>query len=127
MLITYCFFILSGLIISGCMGPDLEYVPTSITINSPLVSEITTNSAIVSWRTDYDSWSRVQIMMPDSVSNTVLDTELTTNHKLDIEHLEPATPYLLLIISSNSVGGSSYETGKRLYFSTLPLPATTSP
>ena len=114
--VTYFVMIIVGLITSGCMGPDLEYISETITISDAVVSNITTNSAQVIWYTDYDAWSRVQIITPDSVSNTVLDTDLSRYHDMDINNLQPGYQYMLVIQSSNSRGASSYETGNTLTF-----------
>ena len=125
-MITYVAIIFIGVITSGCMGPDLEYIPETIIITDALISSITTNSAQVTWMTDYDAWSRVQIMAPDSVSNTVIDTDLTRHHDIEIENLQPGNQYMLILMNSNSRGASSYEIGKRLMFSTLQSETTTS-
>lgn len=123
---TYVAMILIGLITSGCMGPDLEYISETITISNASISDITTNSAQVTWNTDYDAWSSIQITAQDSVSNTLLNTDLTQNHSMEIKYLLPGHQYMLLLLSSNSQGASSYNIGKNLMFSTpLSAPTTT--
>jgi hypothetical protein len=119
--------IIIGIITSGCMGPDLEYISETITITNSSISDITTNSAQVTWDTDYDAWSRVQIVAQDSVSNTILNTDLKRNHSMEVKHLLPGHQYMLLLMSSNSRGASSYNVGKDLIFSTLPSEPTTAP
>jgi hypothetical protein len=111
--------------LSGCSGPDTEYIPTSLLIEEPRLSDITTSTAKVSWKTDYDSWSRVQIIAPDSSSNVLMDFNKVREHSMQINRLEPDTSYLLIISSSNDLGGSSFETGIRLYFSTKSTPPST--
>lgn len=126
-IMTYFAMILIGLITSGCMGPDIEYISETITITNASISDITTNSAQVTWNTDYDAWSSVQIIAPDSVSNTILNTDLKRHHSMEIKYLLPGNQYMLLLMSSNSRGASSYNIGKNLTFSTPQSEPTTEP
>ena len=118
-LLHYILIVLVGLLIMGCMGPEVEWVPTSIHIIDKEISDVTSRTAVVTWLTDYEAISRVQIVHQESVSNTLLDTNLTRSHRIEIDNLEPGTFYLLVIQSSNGQGGASFETGAELIFQTL--------
>ena len=108
-----------AIVIVGCMGPDVEWVPKTINIIDSEISKVTSRTAVVTWITDYDSLSRVQVMHQDSVSNTILDTDLTREHRIELNKLEPSTFYLLIIQSTNGRGAASFQTGAELLFQTL--------
>ncbi len=100
------------------MGPEVEWVPKTINIIEKEITDVTSRTAVVTWVTDFESWSRVQVMHQESVSNTFLDPTLTRAHRVEITDLEPSTYYLLVIQSANNRGAASFETGAELIFQT---------
>lgn len=112
----------AGLLLAGCFRPDVEWVPAEIAIYDAAVTDVTTNAAAVYWRTNTKSASYVVVIHQESYSNTIYRPDAVTAHRVPIEGLTPDTWYMLLIQSSNGLGGGAFETGARLTFHTTATP-----
>lgn len=112
----------AGLLLAGCFRPDVEWVPAEVAILDAEVTGVTTNAAAVVWRTNTETASYVVVIHQESYSNTIYRPERVTAHRVPIEGLTPDTWYMLLIQSSNGLGGGAFETGARLTFHTTATP-----
>ena len=96
---------------------DLEdlFSASPINIASTIVQDdITTTSFSLSWTTDTDGITRVEYgLAPDNLSESVENTDLTTDHEIVLDGLEPGTIYYAKAISSNDDG--SAESGVSAY------------
>jgi peptidoglycan hydrolase-like protein with peptidoglycan-binding domain len=79
-------------------------------LSSIMVTDIGTSSVIVTWTTDKPANSRVEYGLTGAYGrSTEYDETLTTTHKQLIENLSPHTTYHFRVISSDSVGNTSYS------------------
>lgn len=111
-----------GLLLAGCFRPDVEWVPAEVAIYDAQVTDVTTNAASVFWRTNTKTASYVVVIHQESYSNTIYQPDPVTAHRVPIRGLTPDTWYMLLVQSSNGLGGGAFETGARLTFHTTATP-----
>jgi len=109
----------------GGGGGGGEQQPTDTTppvISAVSVSDVTYDSATISWTTDEPSTSQVEYW-PGSLS--ALDTTLVTNHSVTLTNLIPETNYRYRIMSMDAAGNLTVS--EEHTFSTLSAPDTTPP
>ncbi|MEW6521349.1 MAG: carboxypeptidase regulatory-like domain-containing protein [Thermodesulfobacteriota bacterium] len=85
---------------------------TFATLGSPLISDIlvsniTGNSATVSWTTDQATTSQVDYGKTTDYGLLVADTNFTTSHSMELNGLVSGTTYHFMITATNSVDLSS--------------------
>lgn len=66
------------------------------------VTNVTTNSATISWSTTEDSRSRVDYSLGYDYSNTVSDSNLTQSHNFTINGLQPNSVYQVRVVATKS-------------------------
>jgi sugar lactone lactonase YvrE len=90
---------------------DVTFVTTAPpTISAVVASNITKDSATITWTTDQPADSRVDYGTTTSYGSSVIGTTLTTNHTIILSNLVPATTYHFKVTSKNDEGLSSYST-----------------
>jgi hypothetical protein len=103
-----------------CAFPDLEIIA------GPTVSEITRNSAVVTWETNLDSDSLVRYGVWERLFDRERgDLNLVREHRITLTGLEPFATYHLEV-QSNAAGGQTV-TSRDLTFETQALPDATDP
>ena len=86
-------------------------------ISGPTVSQITTQSAKISWTTDEDANSLVRYNThADILADFAVDPTLTKEHELILNNLIPATTYIFSVSSTDESGNTT--TGDNAYFTT---------
>jgi len=75
-------------------------------LSGPIVTDITTNSAIVSWTTDEPATSAVSFT-DGNVTNELSDDALVTDHQMLLSGLTPSTTYTLTVSSTDAQGNGS--------------------
>jgi len=95
-------------------------------ISGPTVSEVTQTSARVCWETDEESDSLLRYDSRSGKFETIIeDTNLVTEHCLDLLNLEPGTTYHFVIESKDSAGNN--VSSRELNFETLSPPDEKKP
>jgi len=87
-------------------------------ISNIAVTNITLNSATITWRTDEDATSFIEYGKTASYGSTYGQWEFTTSHSVRLINLEPETLYNFRVLSSDDSANLSYSTNKE--FSTIP-------
>lgn len=114
-------FLISFSVASGGGGGDT----TPPIISNIAVSSITSSSAVISWTTNESATSRVNYGLTSSYSSqTVLDSNLTTNHSQTISGLTANTLYHFQALSSDATGNSAASSDST--FTTLSAPIVDS-
>ncbi|MEW6417392.1 MAG: PKD domain-containing protein [Nitrospirota bacterium] len=99
--------------LSGTMSPgqiitiDTALSPILPVISNISVSNITRDSATITWTTDMFSDSRVEYGTTTSYGNLVTDPTLTTSHSITLTNLTIETTYHFKVTSTNSYSFSS--------------------
>lgn len=94
--------------------------------SGPTVSNITTDSAKISWTTDEDANSLVLYdTRADALAYSVSDPGLNIEHEIILNNLIPGTTYMFSVSSTDESG--NMVTSKRAYFNTHTLPDNTQP
>ncbi len=98
-------------------GGVADTIPPVI-ISGPTVSQITQNTAIISWETDEDSTSLVRYSAyAGKYENDAEDTNLVKKHSVGLTKLEPATTYHFIVESTDASGNK--VTSRDYTFETL--------
>ncbi len=84
-------------------------LPKPPVIGNVAVSNITTDSATISWTTDQESDSLVEYGTTASYGSSEYDSALATNHSITLINLISGTTYHYKITSANAYGLSSYS------------------
>jgi hypothetical protein len=88
-------------------------------VRGPYLQNPTSSSIVVRWRTDVPTDTKVQFGSTlAGISNTVLDTTTTTEHRIVVNGLLPKTSYFYRIGNSNSMFTAA---DANIYFTTFPL------
>ena len=100
-------------------------VSNSVSVPGPEIYQVganfTADGALVSWVTDSDSNSSVEIKRPDGSWYTAAqDTTLERSHQLRISGLDPAGVYSYRVKSTNAQGNLAVSSGYTLESSNLP-------
>jgi len=88
------------------------------------LSDMTENSAIITWQTDEPATSQVTIWDSDVSVSTELDTTLVSNHSVRLNDLKPDTKYQFTVMSKDKVGN---EAKLEIELITPPKPYTPPP
>ena len=100
---------------------------TQITISGLTTSDITTNSARISWDTDVASTSQVNYGPDNNYgSSSNADSNLVTTHSVVLTGLQPNTGYHFQVISTTPDGGSASSTDNT-FLTTSPPPIEETP
>jgi len=116
----------TGIAFSGTIYPgevlniDVQLTPNGPIIGNLSVSNISTDSATISWTTDQPADSLIEYWTSISYGQSTADSTLTTSHSLSLTNLTPNTTYHFRVASKNASGISSSSTDRT--FTTLPLP-----
>lgn len=83
--------------------------PTALTISNIQISNITKNSASISWTTNNSSTSEIDYSQNSSLPTTnqtvvVGNTTMVTSHKLTTQSLSPGTKYYYRVVSKDTGG-----------------------
>jgi len=94
---------------SGGVAPKLAPVPvqdvTAPLISNVLVSNVTANSAVITWTTDEPADSQIDYGLTKTyASSTILDANLVTSHSQGISGLELSTKYFIKVKSRDASG-----------------------
>ena len=90
-------------------------------------SNITTDSATITWITDQQADSLVEYGTTTSYGSSASDTAMVTSHSITLTGLVPGTTYHFKITSTNSYGFSS-SSGDETFTTLSPITVTiTSP
>lgn len=81
--------------------------PIPPTISNIAISNITTNSATITWTTDQPSDSLIQYGTTTSYGSSATDSTLTTSHSITLTNLASSTTYHFKVTSTNSYGFST--------------------
>ncbi|MFA4829001.1 MAG: DUF1566 domain-containing protein [Thermodesulfovibrionales bacterium] len=81
--------------------------PIPPTISNIAISNITTNSATITWTTDQPSDSLIQYGTTTSYGSSITDSTLTTSHSITLTNLTSSTTYHFRVTSTNSYGFST--------------------
>jgi len=81
--------------------------PVPPTISNIVVSNITKNSATITWTTDQPANSYVEYGAATSYGSSTSDSTLTASHTIILTNLLPATLYHFRVTSANEYGFSS--------------------
>jgi hypothetical protein len=93
---------------------------------SPAVSQITADSAIVTWTTSHESDSEIRYgRFAGLLSGVRSDSQLLVDHRIVLGGLSPGTTYQFHVISRDA-GGRAVQSQPQ-YFSTLPDKTTAKP
>ena len=111
---------------------DLKYFVTSQsglsspTISKVVASNITMNSAIISWETTTVTTSEIQYGKSDTYGQTVDDQSLgsTTKHVIKLENLESGIQYNFRAMGQGTA--SNWVASDNYVFSTVPVPVISS-
>jgi hypothetical protein len=88
-------------------------------VRGPYLQNPTPSSIVVRWRTDVPTDSKVQFGSTlAGISNTVLDTTTTTEHRVVVSGLQPKSSYFYRIGNSSSMFTAP---DANVYFTTFPL------
>ena len=94
-------------------------------VHDAYVSSITDSSATINWVTDEPATSEVEYWIADSASRfTVSDTELATNHSLDLVGLETDTNYHFEVKSRDDSGNQVVFEISETFTTLAPFPAS---
>ena len=95
-------------------------------IEGPVVEELGQESAIISWITDEEGDSKVQIgRIPGEYIRAAEDSTLVQHHGLTMTGLQPATSYHGQVISADASGNTTIS--RTFRFRTLPQPDSQRP
>ena len=101
-------------------GTIAQLPAPSFTI-TPLVTDITSSSANVSWSTDIAAYGELRYgLAPDQLNFVVSVPELQTSHQVALSQLASATTYYLAVDAINAEGITT--TSSVVSFTTLPEP-----
>jgi hypothetical protein len=98
---------------SGTLSPgetktiNAALTPVPPTISNVVVSNITKNSATITWTTDQPASSYVEYGATTSYGSLATDSALTSSHTIILTNLLPATLYHFRVTSANEYGFSS--------------------
>jgi len=87
-------------------------------ISNIAVTNISLNSATITWRTDEDATSFIEYGRTTSYGATYGQWEFTASHSVTLINLEPETSYNFRVLSSDDSANLTYSTNKE--FSTIP-------
>jgi len=105
---------------SKCLTGNQDRNPPIIT--EPTIFKITTTSAIIKWTTDEKSTSEVICITEDKITPVnAANTDLTTEHNLQIDNLTANTSYYVSILSKDQYGNIA-QIDNVLQFTTLKMP-----
>ncbi len=85
------------------------------------VEAVSTDSALVVWTTDFESWSCVTYSDGESFSNTVFNDERVLHHEIRLENLAAGRTYALEVRSGADTL-QEYAVGADLTFTTSSTP-----
>ncbi|PKL52235.1 MAG: hypothetical protein CVV37_02295 [Nitrospira bacterium HGW-Nitrospira-1] len=77
------------------------------TIGNIAISNLTANSATVTWTTDQPSSTFIEYGTTTSYGSSMIDSTLTTSHSITLLNLTSSTTYHFKVTSTNSYGFSS--------------------
>ncbi len=97
----------------------LQGFSPAVVISYPEVTSITDTSAVLSWRTDVDGFTKIEYGMAGYTSTVITDESGTKYHQVAVSSLAPNSKYLYRI---SSAAGSTPVTGS---FYTLATPSGT--
>ncbi|MDP3298312.1 MAG: carboxypeptidase regulatory-like domain-containing protein, partial [Thermodesulfovibrionia bacterium] len=101
--------------------------PVPPTISNINVTNITNNSATITWTTDQPSGSLVDYGTTSSYGTSVADSTMTTSHSITLTGLAMGTTYHFRVKSTNSLNASS-TSGDNIFTTVSPIAITiTSP
>jgi hypothetical protein len=116
--------VLVALAASGCAVPAPETISGRWRIvRGPYLQRVTPTGAVVRWRTDRPTDSRVVVgRSPGALDTAIVETAATREHEVEIEGLSPATEW------SYSVGSAArLAEGSVASFETAPEPGSDVP
>jgi hypothetical protein len=77
---------------------DLHFTaPLEVVLQDPVVSQVTAQSAVVSFSTDLPSTATVEYGPTDAMAQSVEDPQAQTSHMVTLSGLEPSTNYQLRV------------------------------
>jgi PKD repeat protein len=104
----------------------VTYINTKPPIISNITaSNITTNSAVISWTTDQPSDSFVQYGETTGYGSTISNAGLVTTHSITLNNLSPNKTYHFKAASKNAYGASS-SSGDNTFITLIPNPPVIS-
>jgi len=107
--------------------PDGKFIVPAELIAEPIVSEITTRKATVSWSTNRTADSKIAYGTGSGnyFNEEVAKSEQLTSHKLSLQNLSPGTTYYYTAKWTDEDGNTG--SAKEASFTTLPPPSTAEP
>ncbi len=100
----------------------LSYAQNHQVVRGPYLQQISQNGAVIRWRTDKPTTSKVCIGSTLNHQNQIVsDTSLTTEHELKINHLNPNTTYYYSIGTKDKL----IPMDKDFHLKTLPKKGST--
>ena len=82
---------------------------TAPVISSVAASDITGNSATITWTTDESADSRVDYGLDTSYGSSVTDATLVTSHSITLTGLDPETIYHYQVTSADGSGNTAFS------------------
>jgi len=71
------------------------------------VSEITSHSAVITWKTDRESKTIIEYGIDKNFGNNIINEVKTTNHKITLNNLKAMTTYYFRILTYSDIGSFS--------------------
>ncbi len=106
---------------TGIFNTGSEVIPAPVFLIQPTITNITHDSAKVSWRTELASTGIVKYgLSSDALDRQEADGSFSRGHQLPLENLTPETTYFLQVDAYNSEGVMTQS--EIVSFTTLPLP-----
>ena len=122
---TYCLIFMINILHANNFNPAmipiinylLEDIPIHIT-RGPYLQQGTSNSIIVKWKTDTPTITHISYGTAiDNPTQTISYEELSINHEIKLNNLQPNTRYYYHIRNSDG----ALEEGSKTYFQTSPI------
>ena len=104
-------------------GADVQ--PPRI-VATPSAVQVTDQSAVIVWETDEVADGFVHFGVGEELTGVIGRAELTTEHRVVLAHLEPATTYNFKVVSADRAGNGPGESGL-LTLTTLARPDGSPP
>lgn len=133
--ITYSYYVVACDNTNNCgaessivsLLPDGRYTEPAELVAAPVVSDISTKKATVTWTTARTADSRISYgtSSGEYFETEVASSEQVANHILDLINLEPGTTYYLVTKWTDEDGNTGIS--EEISFSTLPPPSTEEP
>jgi len=71
------------------------------------ISEITSHSALISWKTDRESRTIIEYGLDESYGNNIISEEMTAEHRITLNNLKALTKYHFKIMTYSDMGSFS--------------------